>query len=313
MQMRGAVSKLVMGTVRSLKWRSVFTKAQYSGHFSSSLCLKPYRESSPLGSHGRTSMPMTLLLSLNRSRNVSEGSWLGKKQWKRKDRVNAGKTKIMICGIGLDLLQRSGEFPCAACRTGVGSNKSATAASTGCTRNAVGSSAWQRTIQMYTVPGNCTPLGRQTTERNPSRTWQAGGGSFLWLPRRHALSSRWLTAWKKFKELLPVLISRHLSFKTRGCVYSSYVRSAMLHSSETWPLSKPKLQRLQRNNRAMIRQLCNVRPQDVVTTRSSEILARLGIEDLDLILNERRLRWYRRGTLRWCSQDSLSHTGWGKT
>ena len=37
-------------------------------------------------------------------------------------RVNAGKTKIMICGTGLDLLQSSGEFPCPVCRTGVGSN-----------------------------------------------------------------------------------------------------------------------------------------------------------------------------------------------
>ena len=37
-------------------------------------------------------------------------------------RLNAGKTKIMIFGTGLDLLQSSGEFPCAVCRTGVGSN-----------------------------------------------------------------------------------------------------------------------------------------------------------------------------------------------
>ena len=37
-------------------------------------------------------------------------------------RVNAGKTKIMIFGTGLDLLQSSGEFPYAVCRTGVGSN-----------------------------------------------------------------------------------------------------------------------------------------------------------------------------------------------
>ena len=49
---------------------------------------------------------------------------------------------------------------------------------------------------------------------------------------------------------------------------------------------------LQRNDRAMIRQICNVRPQDIVTTRSSELLVRLGIEDLDFILKERRLRWY---------------------
>ena len=37
-------------------------------------------------------------------------------------RVNAGKTKIMICGTRLDLLQSSGKFPCAVCRNGVGSN-----------------------------------------------------------------------------------------------------------------------------------------------------------------------------------------------
>ena len=85
-------------------------------------------------------------------------------------------------------------------------------------------------------------------------------------------TTRVKTAWKKFKDLLPVLSSRHLSFKTRGHVYSSCVRSAMLHASETWPLTKPNLQRLQRNGRAMIRQICNVRPQDIVTTRSIDLL-----------------------------------------
>ena len=105
-------------------------------------------------------------------------------------------------------------------------------------------------------------------------------------------TTRVKTAWKKFKDLLPVLSSHHLSFKTRGRVYSSCVRSTMLHASETWPLTKPNLQRLQRNDRAMIRQICNVRPKDIITTRSNELLVRLGIEDLDLILKERRLRWY---------------------
>ena len=66
----------------------------------------------------------------------------------------------------------------------------------------------------------------------------------------------------------------------------------MLHASEIWPLIKPNLQHLQRNDRAMIRQICNVRPQDVISTRSNELLAWLGIEDLDLILKERRLPWY---------------------
>ena len=49
-------------------------------------------------------------------------------------------------------------------------------------------------IQMYMVLGNCMPLGWQTTEGSPSQIWQAGGGSFLLLLRRHALSSWWLWA-----------------------------------------------------------------------------------------------------------------------
>ena len=45
------------------------------------------------------------------------------------------------------------------------------------------------------------------------------------------------TAWKKFKELLPVLSSRHLSFKACGRVYSSCVLSAICgpgRSKMTW-------------------------------------------------------------------------------
>ena len=74
--------------------------------------------------------------------------------------------------------------------------------------------------------------------------------------------------------------------------WTALVCRAVLHASETWPLTKPNLQRLQRNDWAMIRQICNVKPQDIVTTRSSDLLAQLGIEDLDLILKERRLHWY---------------------
>ena len=107
-------------------------------------------------------------------------------------------------------------------------------------------------------------------------------------------TTRVKTAWKKFKELKLVLSSRPLSFKTRGRVYSSCARSAMLHASETWPLTKPSFQRLQRNDRTMIRQICNVKPQDTATIRSTELLAWLGNEDLDLILTERRLCWYGR-------------------
>ena len=37
-------------------------------------------------------------------------------------RVNMKKTKFLISGVGLNVLQDSGEFPCAICRSGVGVN-----------------------------------------------------------------------------------------------------------------------------------------------------------------------------------------------
>ena len=104
-----------------------------------------------------------------------------------------------------------------------------------------------------------------------------------------AVTARLKTACKKFRELLPVLTSRRLSYKTRGHVYSSCVWSALLHASETWPLTKTNLQRLQRNDRAMKRQICSIKPEDMARVRSSELLAKLQLEDLDLILRERRL------------------------
>ena len=66
----------------------------------------------------------------------------------------------------------------------------------------------------------------------------------------------------------------------------------MLHASETWPMTKTNLQHLQSNDRAMIRQICSIKPEDVATVRSSQLLATLELEDLNLILRERRLRWF---------------------
>ena len=109
----------------------------------------------------------------------------------------------------------------------------------------------------------------------------AGGGCEI------VVTTHVKTAWKKFRELLPVFTSRHLSYKTCGLVYSSCVQSAMLHANETWPLTKTNLQRLQSNDRAMIRQTYSIKPEDVAMVRSSELLAKLELEDLHLILREK--------------------------
>ena len=39
----------------------------------------------------------------------------------------------------------------------------------------------------------------------------------------------------------------------------------------------------------MVRQICNIKPEEVVTERPRELLAKLDLNDLDLILTETRL------------------------
>ena len=42
----------------------------------------------------------------------------------------------------------------------------------------------------------------------------------------------------------------------------------------------------------MTRQICSIKPEDVATVRSIDLLAKLELQDLDLILRERRLPWF---------------------
>ena len=185
-------------------------------------------------------------------------------------RVNAGKTKIMICGMGLDLLHSSGEFPCAICRTGVGSNS---IFCNGCKhwvhKKCSGLKCLKKDpdYRCTRCQGSARPL-----DGRPQKEVQVGPdklevvASFCYLGDmlsaaggcELSTTTRVKSAWKKFKDLLPVLSSRHLSFKTCGSVYSPCVRSAMLHASETWPLTKPNLQW----------KLSAINPQDRYTWRS---------------------------------------------
>ena len=52
----------------------------------------------------------------------------------------------------------------------------------------------------------------------------------------------------------------------------------MLHVAETWAMKAETLNRLRRNDRAMIRWICNVKAKDEVS--SDSLLTKLGIQDL---------------------------------
>ena len=49
-----------------------------------------------------------------------------------------------------------------------------------------------------------------------------------------AVEARIRIGWDKFRQLVPLLTNR------RGRLYSSCVRSSMLHGNETWPVRKDK-------------------------------------------------------------------------
>jgi len=64
----------------------------------------------------------------------------------------------------------------------------------------------------------------------------------------------------------------------------------MLHRSETWPVRKENEVALQRAEMRMVRWMCNVKVKDRVP--SKELRERLEIDDIILILQQNKLRWY---------------------
>jgi len=66
----------------------------------------------------------------------------------------------------------------------------------------------------------------------------------------------------------------------------------MLHGSETWPVRKENVVALQRAEMRMVRWMCGVKLTDRLP--SKELRERLGIDDIALVLQQNRLRWYGR-------------------
>ena len=85
---------------------------------------------------------------------------------------------------------------------------------------------------------------------------EAGGGA------GEASRVRVRCAWKKFRELSPILTTREASWKLKGKIYSTCVRSVRTYGSETWPMKVEDRQRLERAERMMVRQMCGVTLKD---------------------------------------------------
>ena len=105
-----------------------------------------------------------------------------------------------------------------------------------------------------------------------------------------ATTARTRSAWKKFRDLLPILTCCGLSLKSRGYAYNACVHSVLLYASQMWATRLEDVSRLNRNDMMMIRWICSAKLRDKVP--SEELRSRLGLGSIENALRCGCLRWY---------------------
>ena len=217
-------------------------------------------------------------------------------------RVNMKKTKVLCSGRNLDVLQDTGKWPCGVCRRGVGNN-SILCSGCSCWIHKSCSGVRGRLVSdpsylCLRCRGLARPIdGRPLQHLTVEGQQLEAVDSFCYLGDAvsatggpmASITIRCRSAWSKFRELLPLLSNRAISLHTRGRIYVSCVRSVMLYASECWALRKDELARLIRNDRAMVRWICGIKPDQEVPTHT--LYDRLNIQHLDATLRYNRLRW----------------------
>ena len=228
-------------------------------------------------------------------------------------RVNMEKTKVMICGKGLDTIKPSGKYPCSVCRKGVGRN------SIFCTS----CDAWVNKKCRGIKEGLLTYQVSIVTEIQAQHALLIELGDqkldvvkpFVYLGDRISPNggckvttiARIRSTWGTFRQLLPLLTNQAISLKSKGKVYNSCIRSVMLHGSKCWALTTAEVQRLQRNERAMARWIC----KDHYKISSDSLLNKLCLKNLDITLRTNCLRWFghiccSEGWIKQCTQHEVA-------
>ena len=77
-----------------------------------------------------------------------------------------------------------------------------------------------------------------------------------------AVEARIRIGWNKFRQLVPLLTNKDVYLIMRGRLYSSCMRSSMLHGSETSPVRKENVVALQRAEMRMVRWMGGVKLKD---------------------------------------------------
>ena len=106
--------------------------------------------------------------------------------------------------------------------------------------------------------------------------------------RRGAVDSvitRIKSGWSKFRDLVPLLVSRGLPLGANGRLCSAFVRSVMLYKIET--AKEKDVIRIKRNDARMARWICNIRPEDRIS--AEELTTKLKFDSASECLQDKRL------------------------
>jgi len=68
-----------------------------------------------------------------------------------------------------------------------------------------------------------------------------------------SVETRIQIGWNKFRQVIPLLTNKDILLIVRERLYSSYLRSSVLHGSETWPVRKENEVAHQRAEMRMVR------------------------------------------------------------
>jgi hypothetical protein len=223
-------------------------------------------------------------------------------------KMNVGKTKIMIGGENTGDVEESGKWPCGVCRKGVGRNSiqcmkcakwvhKKCSGVKGSLQSVGGSFLCRRCVDGTTATANTAgevPKGLDIGDGNVVDKV----GKFCYLGDMinadggvdSAVVARVRCAWKKFRELAPILAHKGASLAIKGKLYVSCVRSCMIYGSETWPVKAVHEAKLDRTEMRMIRWMCGVSLSEKVP--SVKLRERMGVESIKEVIRRNRLRWF---------------------
>src|SRR5580700_2994037 len=220
-------------------------------------------------------------------------------------KVNVGKTKVMIAGEGRVVVEEPSKWPCAVCKKGVGRNS---IQCTGCLKWVhKRCSGVKEILTAVSATFICTTClrGPKVVDEERNEGLDIGNGvvlekvdKFCYLGDTlnanvgadSAVVARIRSAWRKFRELSPILALKGASLAVKSKIYKCCVRSCMLYGSETWPMKVEHEAKLERTEMRMIRWMCGVSLRERQT--NIELRSRFGVESIVEVVRRNRLRWF---------------------